>query len=115
MRRGRKGDWLATDDTTGFTEYASKLRLDFWGNRTRRPLLRNLQEIASPLEDPAPVPFFRGSNYEATPAGVGVIAPTFVGNTTVHTNPNNAAFQALGLEFDLGIPDMAVGSTFVVR
>lgn len=112
-RNGRKGDYLATDDYTGFTCYASELRRDYWGNYARKPLKRNLQEIASPLDDPAPVPFFRGSDYESTYPNVGYLAPQFVGNTTVKTNPNNAAFQALSL--DPAIPDMAIGTSFVVR
>lgn len=112
-RMGRKGDYLATDDTTGFTEYASTLRLDYWGNRTRIPLLRNLQEIATPLDDPAPVPFYRGPNYEITNPCNFEVAPVYVGNTTVPTNPNNIAFQVLDL--NPAIPDMSVGCTFIVR
>lgn len=112
-RAGRPGNWLATDDTTGFTKYGSELRLDFWGNRTAIPLERNLQEIAMPLDDPGPVPFYRGPNYETNRACFAEIAPTYVGNTTVLTNPNNAGFQALDL--DPAIPNMEIGCTFVVR
>lgn len=114
MRRSqRRGDYLATDDTTGFTRYASQLRLDYWGNRTQIPLKRNLQEIAYPLDDPTPVPFTRGPSYELSRACVGEIAPSFVGNTSVPTNPDNAAFQALHL--NPSIPFMAIGCSFVVR
>lgn len=112
-RNGRPGDWLATDDYTGFTEYASNLKRDYWGAYAKKPLLRNLQEIASPLNDPQPVAFYRGPDYEFSPVCVGGTAPTYVGNTTVRTNPNNAAFQALNL--DPSIPEMVVGCTFVVR
>ena len=111
-RKGKKGDYLATDDYTGFTEYASRLKLDYWGSLTRKPMLRNLQEISSPLNDPAPVINFRGPNYEATPVCVAEVAPFFVGNTNVRTNMNNAAFPALDLE--PAIPDMIVGCNFVV-
>lgn len=114
-RNGRKGDFLATDDTTGFTRFGSELRLDYWGNRTAIPLKRNLQEIASPHDDPAPLPFYRGASYEFTPAGIGFALPATVGNTTIPTDVNNAAIQALGLSFDLAIPDMAVGTTLVIR
>jgi hypothetical protein len=112
-RSGRKGDWLATDDYTGFTTYASKLRRDYWGSYAQKPLLRNLQEIATPLNDPQPVSLYRGPNYEATPTCVAEVAPTFIGLTHVATNPNNAAFQALDL--NPAIPDMEIGCTFVVR
>ena len=112
-RRGQKrGDWLATDDTTGFTCYASELRLDYWGNRTKIPLQRNLQEIAMPLNDPAPVPFYRGPSYESSDGCVGEIAPLYVGLTTVPTNFDNMASPVLGLGAGLG--DMAIGCTFVV-
>lgn len=119
-RSGRRGDFLGTDDTTGFTEYGSKLRLDYWGNRTAHPLKRNLQELASPLADPFPLPFYRGPSYEDTPAGIGTVLTSFVGNTTVPTNPNNMAAQVLWTTngvpvVDLAIPDMAIGTTFNVR
>lgn len=112
-RNQRRGDWLATDDTTGFTRYGSELRLDYWGNRTAIPLKRNLQEIATPLSDPGPVPFYRGPNYETNAPCFAEIAPTYIGNTTVPTNPNNMAFQVLNL--DPAIPDMVVGCTLVIR
>lgn len=112
-RSGRPGEWLATDDITGFTEYASTLRRDYWGNMTRVVLQRNLQEIASPLDDPEPVPFFRGASYEFTPKCIAEIAPTYVGNTNVPTSQDNMAFQVLNL--NPAIPDMEIGCTFVVR
>lgn len=111
-RNQRPNAWLATDDTTGFTKYASELFLDYWGNRTAVPLERNLQEICVPLDDPYPVPFYRGSNYENAPTCVAEDAPIYVGLTTVRTNPNNAAFVALNLA--PAIPNMAVGCNFIV-
>jgi hypothetical protein len=111
--KGSKGVWLATDDYTGFTVFANKLRRDFWGALAVKPLKRNLQEIASPLSDPLPVSLFRGSNYENTPTCVGDTAPLYVGNTAIPTNPNNAAFQALGL--DPGIGSAEVGCTLQVH
>lgn len=112
-RKGRKGDHLATDDYTGFTQFASKLKKDYWGSYAVHPLKRNLQEIATPLDDPKPVRIYRGPNYEATPVCVAEIAPTYVGLTNVLTNPNNAAYQALTL--NPAIPDMEVGCSFIVR
>jgi len=112
-RNGRPGQWLATDDYTGFTVYANKLRRDYWGAMAVKPLERNLQEIASPLNDPEPVAFYRGPNYEASSPCIAEIAPLFVGNTNIPTNPNNMAFQVLNLS--PGIGDMAVGCTFEVR
>lgn len=111
-RSGRKGEYLATDDYTGFTHYRSELTYDYWGALVKTPLLRNLQEIASPLNDPEPVPDYRGPNYEFTPTCVSEVAPFYVGNTTVPTTRNNAAVAALNL-FP-AIPDMEVGCTFEV-
>lgn len=112
-RNGRKNDHLATDDYFGFTCYASKLKRDFWGAVAQKPLLKNLQEIAYPLNDPAPVSLYRGPNYETSPKCQAEVAPFYVGYTNVPTNPNNAAFQALDLS--PAIPNMEVGCTFVVR
>ena len=112
-RNQRRGDWLASSDYTGFTHYGSELHKDFWGMYAEKPLKRNLQELAVPLEDPYPVPFYRGPQYESFDPCRAETAPLFVGNTTVRTNPNNAAIQALNL--NPAIPDMAVGCTFVVR
>ena len=116
-RRGRPGDYLATDDYTGFTHFASEVRLDYWGSLAKNPLLRNLQEIASPLSDPEPVIDYRGPNYEAWPyAGYGFIVPVDVGVTSVMTNRNNAAIQALAdnPSSSQGIGAMQVGTTFFV-
>lgn len=112
-RYGRKGDHLATDDYTGFTEYASNLKRDYWGNYARKPLKRNLQEIALPLNDPQPVSLYRGPNYEPSNGCIAEIAPKFVGNTDVPTSQSGLAFQIFNL--DPAIPDMAVGCSFIVR
>lgn len=112
-RNGKPGNWLVTDDYTGFTRYATEVKKDFWGQYAVSPLKRNLQEIASPLNDSEPVPFYNGPSYEYTPPCVGELAPTYVGNTNVPTNPGNMAFQVLNLS--PAIPDMEIGCTFVVR
>lgn len=111
-RQGRKGDYLATDDYTGFTHYRSELSYDYWGSLVKKPLLRNLQEISSPLNDPEPVPDFRGPNYEFTRNCIGETAPDFVGLTNVKTSNKNAAAQVLNLFPHLGT--MSVGCTYEV-
>lgn len=111
-RAGRKGDYLMVDDYFGMTCFASELRKDYWGSYAKHPLNRNLQEIASPLNDPEPVIIFRGPNYETSRNCIGENAPRFVGNTTVATSQNNAAFQGLNLK--PAIPTMSVGCNFVV-
>lgn len=113
-RNGRKGDYLLTSDYSGSTIYASKAVKDFWGAYgTRRQILeRNLQEIAKPLNDPYPVPIYRGPMYEQTRACIGEQTPLYIGTTTRRFPTNSAAVQALDL--NPAIPDMEIGCTFRV-
>ena len=94
-RRGKLGEWLVADQDTGFTVYSSKIRRDYLGALVVSPTERNLQEIASPLNDPQPVAFYRGPNYEQV-ANIATLvsAPTNVGVTNVPTNRMAAAIQA---------------------
>lgn len=110
-RNGRKGDYLASDDYYGTTVYASTLRRDYWGNMVQKPMLRNLQELASPLNDPYPVSFYRGPVYEQTTPCQFEVAPKYVGTTNIPTPPSFAA-QVMG--WNPTIPNMSVGCTFIV-
>lgn len=110
-RRGRLGSHLVTDDYTGFTVYNTQVQRDYWGNYAVKPLKRNLQEIAMPLNDPAPVEIYRGPNYETFDQCVSEYAPVYVGLTTVPTSQNNQAIQIM----DPGIGDMEIGCNFVIR
>lgn len=111
-RNGRLGKYLASDDYTGETHYANEMRLDYWGNFVKRPLQRNLQEISSPLNDPQPVPIFRGSVYERTTACDFETQPIFIGTTNIPF-PNTQVTSLFNL--NPAIPDMEVGCTFIVR
>lgn len=111
-RRQIRGNWLASDDTSGFTKFGTQLKLDYWHNRTAMPLKRNLQEVATPMEDPYPVPFYRGPQYESFNPCDAELAPLYVGLTNVRTNPNNAAIQALNLE--PGVGSAIIGCTLRV-
>lgn len=97
MRNGRLGQWLVTDDYTGFTRYASDMKTDYWGNIVKKPLKRNLQEIASPLNDPLPVTFYRGPSYETINTVTLAYAPATIGNTSTPTPLTSPAAQALKL------------------
>lgn len=112
-RAGRPGSWLVTDDYTGVTCYQSEVQRDYWGSYAKKPLLRNLQEIASPLNDPEPVSLFRGPNYEQiSTLCVGSVAPIKIGVTNINTSQNNAAFQALNLH--PGVGSMEIDCSFQV-
>lgn len=110
-RRGRPGDYLMTDDWTGCTDYASRMKKDYWGNLSAITLKRNLQEISSPLNDPYPVPEYRGPQYEQIgPCGFELI-PQFIGNTSV---PFPTSFITNALGSNPSIPFMKIGCTFIV-
>lgn len=111
-RNGRKGDYLASDDYTGVTKYASRMQTDYWGNFVEKPLLRNLQEIASPLNDPYPVNIYRGPVYENVNACVFEVQPVFIGTTNIRTPQNSELVSTLGLA--PAIPDQIVECTLIV-
>lgn len=114
-RRNQKpGDYLATSDYSGCTEYASKLVKDYWGDYGLQGevLERNLQEIANPLTDPYPVSFYRGPQYENVNQCDFELQPRFIGKTTIAFKNTNLTTL---LNLDPGIGDMAVGCTFTVR
>lgn len=110
-RTGKNGQWLVADDYYGITRYASEVRQDYWGNYVKKEMKRNLQEIASPLNDPEPVPFYRGPTYEYVTPGT-VSTQLYIGLTGIKTPPSLASEV---LELDVGIGKAAIGTTFVVR
>lgn len=113
-RNQRRGDYLMTSDYSGCTEYASRLVKDYWGSYglPTEVLTRNLQEIATPLEDPYPVKVYRGPEYEFTDACTFEQQPTYIGNTLVPF-PDTQLTQILNLH--PSIPNMSVGCTLIVQ
>lgn len=112
-RRGKPGNYLMTSDYSDVTCYRTQLKKDYWGNYGEFNLIRNLQEIAKPLNDPYPVREFRGPSYEFTDACTFEVQPQFIGNTSVPF-PTNAALNTV-INFNPAIPDMEVGCTFIVK
>lgn len=109
-RNGRKGNYLGVDDYDGVTRYWSELKRDFWGNYSKNPVARNLQEIATPLNDPYPVPLYRGPQYEQTDPCALENVPAFIGTTTIPTPYQvNAPVSAQNF-----IPEMSIGCSFIV-
>lgn len=111
-RRGRPGEHLITDDNSGFTTYASKVTTDYWGNITRYPLERNLQEISSPLGDPYPVTMYRGPQYEKVNPCIFEATPVVIGRTNKPFLQTSAYAQAYNLHPTIGTA--TVGCTFRV-
>jgi len=113
-RNGRPGSHLAIDQYTGFTTYVENLKRDWWGTYARKPLQRNLQDIATPLLDPYPVEVYTGSAYEQIPNPcIFENIPLFIGNTNIRTPLNGDAAQAI--YNTTGIGDMEVGCTLRVN
>lgn len=117
MRRGwKRGDWLVRDEESGFTEYASKTRRDYYGVLTRNPDPRHPQDLIKAKNDPficepqnPPEYTYELSAYNlGTYVGVTTV-PAPMGPATHILNPS--LFQA----GDPGIGEMAVGTTFVIR
>jgi len=96
------------------TVYADQLEKDFWGDYglPNEIIKRNLQEIANPLNDPYPVPFYRGPTYEKTSDCIGELTPLYIGKTTRPFPQGSAAAQAFNLS--PGIGDASIGCTFRV-
>lgn len=110
-RNGRKGDYLFTDYYSGTTKYASRMRKDYWNSYGEKILERNLQEIATPLNDPYPVPIFSGPQYEQVNPCVIENVPIYIGNTNVFTPYQVNAPVSAQAYF---IPEMSIGCSFTV-
>lgn len=109
--RIRKGDYLAVDDLTGITHYASQMGRDYNGNLTLRATMDPIQPqlFIRALNDPQPVEIFNPAPPEVQ---ASLFQPAFVGDTPVPVPPAPASFL---FPYDLSIPLMAVGTTFTVR
>jgi hypothetical protein len=115
-RRGwKRGDWLVRDEESGFTEYASKMRRDYYG----------VLKLAKQADPAHPQDFIRAKNdpfineplnnpilvYDTSAYNLG----TFIGVTTVTApvGPATHLFNA-GMGGALGIGDMVIGQSFEV-
>lgn len=116
-RRGwKRGDWLVRDEESGFTEYASKVRRDYYGVLTRHPDYAHPQDFIRAKDDP-----FIGDPqnppiyvYDVSALNLG----NFVGVTTVPApvGPATHLFNPAAIQAsDPGIGDMTIGDSFVVR
>lgn len=108
-RRHRIGDYLVRDDITGFIRYQSETTRDYLGALTKTSDADPIQPqlFARPVNDPQPVPIY--SPDSGLPPTYTAYIPD-VGDTTVPT-PFGPATHL----FDVGIGQMAVGNSFLVR
>jgi hypothetical protein len=109
-RRHRVGDYLVRDDITGTNIYASQATRDYLGRLTKTSRADPVQPqlYARPVNDPQAVPIY--SPDTGIPPANLAWSPT-IGDTDVPTPSDGAAAHL----FDVGIGQMIVGSTFIVR
>lgn len=117
MRRGwKRGDWLVRDEESGFTEYASKVRRDYYGVLTRNPDKAHPQDFIRAkgdpyIRDPQAPPYLV---YNTSAYDLG----DFVGVTTVSApiGPATHLFNPNAVNGDdPGIGSMQIGLNFRVR
>lgn len=112
-RKGwKRGDWLVRDEESGFTEYASKVRRDYYGVLKR-----------SEQSDPAhPQDFIRAKNDPFI--GQPQNPPALVYNTSAYNLGEFVGETIIPVPFgpashlyppDFGIGAMTIGTTFIVR
>lgn len=117
-RRGwKKGEWLVRDEESGFVEYGSNVRRDYYGVLKRKDQAdpAHPQLFVRALGDPYPVypqsPVvytYDTSAYDASAFVFGTNIPTPFGPATHLFNPN-AALGGSG-----GIGNMEIGLDFIV-
>lgn len=116
-RRGwKRGDWLVRDEESGFTEYASKVRRDYYGVLTKNPDPRHPQDFIKAKADPfigdpqnPPIYIYDTSAYDLGDFVGVTTVPAPVGPATHLFNP------AAANPSNPGIGRMVIGSNFVVR
>lgn len=110
--RHRVGAYLMTDDQSGQTFYADDMRKQWDGLWVHKDHYepRNPQEFVKAKGDPYALKEVRPATYDQNIINGGAI-PLFVGSTTVPTSMTGPAAHL----YDLAIPDMVVGTSFVVR
>jgi hypothetical protein len=114
-RRGwKRGDWLVRDEESGFTEYASNMRRDYYGvlKRKEQADLAHPQDFIRAKNDPfigepqnPPQLVYDTSAYNLGDFVGVTIVPAPMGPATHIFNPNAA---------EPGIGSMQIGSSFTV-
>lgn len=117
-RRGwKRGEWLVRDEESGFVEYGSNVRRDYYG------VLKRKDEC----DPPHPQMFVKAKNdpyiqfpqaspeyvYDTSAYNLG----DFVGLTTIPApiGPATHLFNPMSIQSDPGVGDMTIGDSFQVR
>ena len=112
----KRGEHLVRDEESGFTEYASKVRRDYYGVLTKHPDPMHPQDFIRARNDPfisdpqnPPTYIYDTSAYNLGDFVGVTVVPAPVGPATHLFNP--AAIQVS----DPGIGEMVIGDSFVIR
>lgn len=118
-RRGwKRGDWLVRDEESGFVEYASRLRRDYYGvlklKKEADPV--HPQDFVKAKQDPYIASFPQNPpeiTYDTSAYNLG----DFVGLTSVTApfGPATHLYNPSAIAGEPGIGDMEIGTTFTVR
>lgn len=111
IRRGhRRGDYLVRDDITGKITYASKITRDGYGFYTeaRDADPRHPQEFIQSLRDPMPVELVLPQVPQPDP---DMTVPIYIGLTNVKTPMTGPG----AITYDVGVGEMEIGLSFIVR
>lgn len=118
-RRGWKsGEWLVRDEESGFVEYGSNVRRDYYGVLTKKDQCDHVhpQNFVKAKNDPH-IQFPQASPeyvYDTSAYNLGA----FIGQTNIPApvGPATHLFNPSAVQgADPGIGDMAISTTFVVR
>jgi hypothetical protein len=119
-RRGwKRGDWLVRDEESGFIEYASNVGRDYYGVLKRKDQMDKVHpqtfvkagrdvQISYPQASPSIT--YNTSAYDVSAFVYGTNIPTAIGPAAHVVVP-----EIIIEPSDPAIPDMAIGSDFVVR
>lgn len=123
-RRGwKKGEWLVRDEESGFIEYGSNVRRDYYGVLKRKDQAdySHPQDFIRAKEDPftqypqnPPIQTYNTSAYNVSAFVYGTTIPIPLGPATHLFGLGAPPRGGAGVQSDPGIGDAIIGSDFIV-
>lgn len=121
QRRGwKRGEWLVRDEESGLVEYGSNVIRDYYGVLKRKDQADHIhpQQFVRAKEDPYmqypqanPAYVYDVSSYDVSAFVYGTTIPAPIGPATHLFNPSVLTPPVS----DTAIPNMTIGSDFIVR
>lgn len=123
-RRGwKKGEWLVRDEESGFIEYGSKVRRDYYGVLKRKDqadyshpqdFIRAKQDPFTQFPQNPPIMVYDTSAYNVSAFVYGTNIPTPLGPATHLFGLGAPPASQVTAAASPAIPDMSIGSDFQV-